>query len=161
MKEGRESAYLSQNLARIRRDMPLEADLEEMNRPPRKEDMNEIFRRMGFQKLAVDFQKIEFFKESGTADDYALPEEKFCPEAWSEDLSFEGKVAALVPELSGQSPFFTCDSAVICCANNIFLVQKSQIQKVFLQLRKAFAVVTENSKACWENRIECGGNSFF
>lgn len=161
LKEGRESAYLSQNLARIRRDMPLEADLEEMNRPPRKEDMNEIFRRMGFQKLAVDFQKIEFFKEPGTADDYALPEEKFCPEAWSEDLSFEGKVAALVPELSGQSPFFTCDSAVICCENNIFLVQKSQIQKVFLQLRKAFAVVTENSKACWETGLNVEGIPFF
>lgn len=162
LRTGKESAYLSQNLARIRRDIPLKTDLKEMNCPPRKEEMDEIFRRMGFQKLGHDFQQIEFFKTpGGHTSAPQVSAVKFHRQVWSDQLSFQGKVVSLVPQLSGQPPFFTCSSAVLCCGEEAFLLDGTQMGKVFEKLTEARAVIAENSKVWWETGLPAEKIPFF
>jgi DNA polymerase-1 len=51
LRDGRELAYLSQELSRIRRDVPLEVDLDDLALKPYTEDLVDLFNRLGFQRM--------------------------------------------------------------------------------------------------------------
>lgn len=62
IRAGKESAYLSQELARIRRDVPLDAPLADMCRPVHGGEMAALFRELGFESLAEEFSGLPRFR---------------------------------------------------------------------------------------------------
>ena len=51
----KEAAYLSYDLATIRRDIPLESTLDEMKQPVHLDEMNALFRRLGMDTMVSEF----------------------------------------------------------------------------------------------------------
>lgn len=158
LRNGRDSAYLSQTLARIRRDVPLEASLEDMCRPIHAEEMTALFRELGLDQVAAEFSRLPRF-EALAAHREEKEERPLSP--WDGTANLAGKVCALGMSLTGTAPFHDWDGAVIACGDEAWAVEKDGAESAAAALRTASVVAVADSKAIRESTFPCEGIPFF
>lgn len=150
---GRESAYLSRDLARIRTDVPIETDLADMARPVHAEEMKTLFKALGFQNLLKDFSGFrrygELLEENGKETVSQLPADiPVLP--WVKGIDIKGEIVSLVPVISGTAPFYACSGAVLTTAHGVYSLDHEELQQALPALASAGAVAVEDTKALWE-----------
>ena len=156
IRAGREAAYLSQNLATIRRDVPLTAPLSEMNLPAHAEGMAALFARLGFSKLLPDFYAYDRFAPQETSP--AISEETApAVQPWSETVSFAGKTVALSATFFGSAPFYRIEAVVAFDGETYYAFPKD----AFAALQKAERVLVSDAKSFYESDGETDGISFY
>lgn len=160
VRAGKDSAYLSQTLARIRRDVPIETTLDEMRQPVHGEEMAELFTRLGFEAAAEEFSALPRFQALAEAKKTevaaALPEAA----PWEDGIDLTGKTAALAAEFSGTAPFLSVTSAAIACGDRIWTVAPDQAASAAKALSRAKVVAAADTKALWEGGFPCRGITF-
>lgn len=161
VRNGKDDAYLSQTLATIRRDVPVETTLEEMHQPVHTEEMAELFARLGFEQLAGEFSQLPRFQAIASVKKEEIKQEIKAPEPWDETIDFTGKVVSFVPHLEGKAPFYSWDCAVVVCGDAAWTVTPKDSGALSAALRSALAVVVGDSKAVWEMGFSAEGIHFF
>lgn len=159
LRAGKDAAYLSQTLARIRRDVPVDAPLEAMHQPVHADEMRELFQRLGFEQLAEEFAALPRFQALATAKQEAKPARTLRPWDGTEDLT--GRVCALSLSLTGTAPFYGWDAAVISCGDEAWEVAEDEAESAAAALRQAKAVAAADSKSLRESGFPCEGVPFF
>jgi DNA polymerase-1 len=154
----RDNAYLSRDLATIRRDIPLESTLDEMRQPVHIGEMQELFHRLGMESLVKSFSELPRFKDLA-AEKAAAVEEKVTIELtpWADGLSLKGKTVALVPVLTGSRPFFKAQSVVVTDGSHFWEAHPDVYAQVAQSLREADHVVTDDSKKIRESDFPTEG----
>lgn len=161
VRNGKDSAYLSQTLARIRRDVPVETTLEDMCQPVHVGEMAELFTRLGFEQLVSEFSHLPRFQALASAKKAEVKQEMKPAVPWDGKADLTGKVVSLVPHLGGTAPFYSWDSAVVCCGDTSWVISPKDASSLATALQKAEAVVVSGGKAIWEMGFPAEGISFF
>ncbi len=155
----KDMAYLSYDLAKIKRDIPLETTLEEMKQPVHIEEMKELFQKLGINLLS-DFANLPRFQELAEAKRVESQQKLLPVEPWkAQDLS--DKVVALVGDLEGKAPFFTAKEMVVVADGHAYAVQPGQYGDLAANLQQAKVVLTETSKSLMESDFPCETLPFF
>ena len=155
----KDMAYLSYELAKIKRDIPLETTLEEMKQPVHVAEMKELFEKLGI-KLLSDFATLPRFMELAEAKKEESRQHLLTIEDW-DGQSFVGEVAAVSAELEGSSPFFSAKEIVVVSHGHAYLVRPEQYVSLTYALQQADAVLTDQSKALMESDFPCEDLPFF
>lgn len=145
----KELAYLSYDLATIKRDVPLETSLEEMHQPVHFEEMRLLFQKLGIN-LLQQFASLPRFQALAEAKKEQSRAELVKALPWQGE-AFDKRVAALVIDRSGSAPFFKARSAVVVCEGRAYTACPAQYEKLAEALAKAKAVVTVYAKALTES----------
>lgn len=146
----KELAYLSYKLATIKRDVPIEAPLSDMNQPVHEAEMKELFGRLGIN-LLKQFAELPRFRELSQVK--KEENEKSLPtvEDWNPTISLQGKVAGLWAHLTGKAPFFQAEEVILSAEGHAWLVTKENYGRAAAALKEAAAVVVEDSKVLLES----------
>ena len=145
----KELAYLSYDLATIKRDVPLETSLEEMHQPVHFEEMRVLFQKLGIN-LLQQFASLPRFRALAEAKKEQSRAELVKALPWKGE-AFDEKVAALLIDRSGIAPFFTARSAVVVSEGRAYTAVPAQYEKLAEALAKAKTVVTVDAKALQES----------
>ena len=133
----KELAYLSYDLATIKRDVPLETSLEEMHQPVHFEEMRVLFQKLGIN-LLQQFADLPRFRALAEAKKEKSQRELVKAEPWQGE-AFDEKIAALLIDRSGIAPFFTARSAVVVSEGRAYTAVPAQYEKLAEVLAKAQA----------------------
>ena len=155
IRAGRETAYLSQKLATIRKDVPISAPLSDMNRPPHAEEAEALFARLGLSKLLPEFYAFERFAQAETSIKKEETDITVLP--WSESVSLAGKTVALSASFSGTAPFYHVESAVLFDGEAAYAFPK----EAATSLRQAERVLVLDAKKWYESDWDVAGVSFY
>ena len=155
----KEMAYLSYDLAKIKRDIPLETTLEEMKQPVHIEEMKELFQKLGINLLS-DFANLPRFQELAEAKRVESQQKLLPVEPWKAE-DFSDKVVALVGDLDGKAPFFTAKEMVVVADGHAYAAQPDQYGDLSANLQQAKVVLTETSKSLMESDFPCETLPFF
>ena len=155
----KELAYLSYELAAIRRDIPLDTTLEEMKQPVHIEEMRELFQKLNIRLLS-EFANLPRFKELAEAK---KEESKACllPQAPWQGESFEGKETALVADIEGTAPFFQAKNIVVVTEGKAYVAEPMQYEMLCEALQQAKVVLTDRAKVLLESDFPCETLPFF
>lgn len=156
----KELAYLSYKLATIKRDVPIEAPLSDMNQPVHEAEMKELFGRLGIN-LLKQFAELPRFRELSQVK--KEENEKSLPtvEDWNPSISLQGKVAGLWAHLTGKAPFFQAEEVILSAEGHAWLVTKENYGRAAAVLKEAAAVVVEDSKVLLESDFPAEDLPFF
>ena len=130
----KELAYLSYDLATIKRDVPLETSLEEMHQPVHFEEMRVLFQKLGIN-LLQQFADLPRFRALAEAKKEKSQRELVKAEPWQGE-AFDEKIAALLIDRSGIAPFFTARSAVVVSEGRAYTAVPAQYEKLAEASRK-------------------------
>lgn len=147
----KEAAYLSYDLATIRRDIPLESTLDEMKQPVHLDEMNALFRRLGMDTMVSEFSRLPRFEALAREKKEQTATQIKEAEPWSEDISVEGETLALVIPFTGTAPFLQAPFVMIVSHDHVWRAEKEQFPQVQKVLSKAAHVVVTDSKKLWES----------
>ena len=147
----KEAAYLSYDLATIRRDIPLESTLDEMKQPVHLDEMNALFRRLGMDTMVSEFSRLPRFEALAREKKEQTATQIKEAEPWSEDISVEGETLALVIPFTGTAPFLQAPFVMIVSHDHVWRAEKEQFPQVQKVLPKAAHVVVTDSKKLWES----------
>lgn len=153
----KEAAYLSYDLATIRRDIPLESTLDEMKLPVHLDEMNALFRRLGMDTMVSEFSRLPRFEALAREKKEQTATQIKEAEPWSEDISVEGETLALVIPFTGTAPFLQAPFVMIVSHNHVWRAEKEQFPQVQKVLSKAAHVVVTDSKKLWESDFPLHG----
>lgn len=153
----KEAAYLSYDLATIRRDIPLESTLDEMKQPVHLDEMNALFRRLGMDTMVSEFSRLPRFEVLAREKKEQTATQIKEAEPWSEDISVEGETLALVIPFNGTAPFLQAPFVMIVSHDHVWRVEKEQFPQVQKVLSKAAHVVVMDSKKLWESDFPLHG----
>lgn len=153
----KEAAYLSYDLATIRRDIPLESTLDEMKQPVHLDEMNALFRRLGMDTMVSEFSRLPRFEALAREKKELIATQIKEAEPWSEDISVEGETLALVIPFTGTSPFLQAPFVMIVSHDHVWRAEKEQFPQVQKVLSKAAHVVVTDSKKLWESDFPLHG----
>ena len=153
----KEAAYLSYDLATIRRDIPLESTLDEMKQPVHLDEMNALFRRLGMDTMVSEFSRLPRFEALAREKKEQTATQIKEAEPWSEDISVEGETLALVIPFNGTAPFLQAPFVMIVSHDHVWRVEKEQFPQVQKVLSKAAHVVVMDSKKLWESDFPLHG----
>ena len=158
--ENKDMAYLSYKLATIKRDVPLDTTLEDMKQPIHIEEMRKIFSTLGI-RMIDEFANLPRFRmlseQKKVENEHTQPK----VEIWDDSISLTGKVVGLRAKLTGMKPFLTADSIVIASDGKAYEIRKDQWKPASDALKKAKAVVIEDSKLLMESDFPTEGLPFF
>lgn len=160
LRENKDMAYLSYKLATIKRDVPLDAPLEDMKQPVHLEEMKELFSRLGIN-LLKQFAELPRFRMLSEMKKEESAETLVEVKPWDSSLSFKDKVTALWADLSGKAPFLASSMVVISSGNEVYSAIPSQYEEVREKLKEAKAIVVEDSKSIIESDFEGDDLPFF
>ncbi|WP_297040671.1 DNA polymerase I [uncultured Dialister sp.] len=156
----KDMAYLSYKLATIKRDVPLDAPLEDMKQPVHLAEMKELFGKLGIN-LLKQFAELPRFQELSQVkkeeNEEALPE----VEIWNSSVSLQGKIAGLWAHLSGRAPFFKTEEVVVSADGHAWLIHKEDFASAAGAMKEAKAVVVEDSKVFLESDFPTENIPFF
>ena len=147
----KEAAYLSYDLATIRRDIPLESTLDEMKQPVHLDEMNALFRRLGMDTMVSEFSRLPRFEALAREKKEQTATQIKEAEPWSEDISVEGETLALVIPFTGTAPFLQAPFVMIVSHDHVWRAEKEQFPQVQKVLSKAAHVVVTDSKKLRES----------
>ncbi len=153
----KEAAYLSYDLATIRRDIPLESTLDEMKQPVHLDEMNALFRRLGMDTMVSEFSRLPRFEALTREKKEQTATQIKEAEPWSEDISVEGETLALVIPFTGTAPFLQAPFVMIVSHDHVWRTEKEQFPQVQKVLSKAAHVVVTDSKKLWESDFPLHG----
>ena len=153
----KEAAYLSYDLATIRRDIPLESTLDEMKQPVHLDEMNALFRRLGMDTMVSEFSRLPRFEALAREKKEQTVTQIKEAEPWSEDISVEGETLALVIPFTGTAPFLQAPFVMIVSHDHVWRAEKEQFPQVQKVLSKAAHVVVTDSKKLWESDFPLHG----
>lgn len=153
----KEAAYLSYDLATIRRDIPLESTLDEMKQPVHLDEMNALFRRLGLDTMVSEFSRLPRFEALAREKKEQTATQIKEAEPWSEDISVEGETLALVIPFTGTAPFLQAPFVMIVSHDHVWRAEKEQFLQVQKVLSKAAHVVVTDSKKLWESDFPLHG----
>lgn len=153
----KEAAYLSYDLATIRRDIPLESTLDEMKQPVHLDEMNALFRRLGMDTMVSEFSRLPRFEALTREKKEQTATQIKEAEPWSEDISVEGETLALVIPFTGTAPFLQAPFVMIVSHDHVWRAEKEQFPQVQKVLSKAAHVVVTDSKKLWESDFPLHG----
>lgn len=153
----KEAAYLSYDLATIRRDIPLESTLDEMKQPVHLDEMNALFRRLGMDTMVSEFSRLPRFEALAREKKEQTATQIKEAEPWSEDISVEGETLALVIPFTGTAPFLQAPFVMIVSHDHVWRAEKEQFPQVQKVLSKAAHVVVTGSKKLWESDFPLHG----
>lgn len=153
----KEAAYLSYDLATIRRDIPLESTLDEMKQPVHLDEMNALFRRLGMDTMVSEFSRLPRFEALAREKKEQTATQIKEVEPWSEDISVEGETLALVIPFTGTAPFLQAPFVMIVSHDHVWKAEKEQFPQVQKVLSKADHVVVTDSKKLWESDFPLHG----
>ena len=153
----KEAAYLSYDLATIRRDIPLESTLDEMKQPVHLDEMNALFRRLGMDTMVSEFSRLPRFEALAREKKELIATQIKEAEPWSEDISVEGETLALVIPFTGTAPFLQAPFVMIVSHDHVWRAEKEQFPQVQKVLSKAAHVVVTDSKKLWESDFPLHG----
>lgn len=153
----KEAAYLSYDLATIRRDIPLESTLDEMKQPVHLDEMNALFRRLGMDTMVSEFSRLPRFEALAREKKEQTATQIKEAEPWSEDISVEGETLALVIPFTGTAPFLQAPFVMIVSHDHVWRAEKEQFPQVQKALSKAAHVVVTDSKKLWESDFPLHG----
>ena len=153
----KEAAYLSYDLATIRRDIPLESTLDEMKQPVHLDEMNALFRRLGMDTMVSEFSRLPRFEALAREKKEQTATQIKEAEPWSEDISVEGETLALVIPFTGAAPFLQAPFVMIVSHDHVWRAEKEQFPQVQKVLSKAAHVVVTDSKKLWESDFPLHG----
>ena len=153
----KEAAYLSYDLATIRRDIPLESTLDEMKQPVHLDEMNALFRRLGMDTMVSEFSRLPRFEALAREKKELIATQIKEAEPWSEDISVEGETLALVIPFTGTAPFLQAPFVMIVSHDHVWRAGKEQFPQVQKVLSKAAHVVVTDSKKLWESDFPLHG----
>lgn len=153
----KEAAYLSYDLATIRRDIPLESTLDEMKQPVHLDEMNALFRRLGMDTMVSEFSRLPRFEALAREKKEQTATQIKEAEPWSEDISVEGETLALVIPFTGTAPFLQVPFVMIVSHDHVWRAEKEQFPQVQKVLSKAAHVVVTDSKKLWESDFPLHG----
>ena len=131
----KEAAYLSYDLATIRRDIPLESTLDEMKQPVHLDEMNALFRRLGLDTMVSEFSRLPRFEALAREKKEQTATQIKEAEPWSEDISVEGETLALVIPFTGTAPFLQAPFVMIVSHDHVWRAENEQ----FLQVQKVLS----------------------
>ncbi len=151
LREHRDSAYLSQELATIERDVPLAFDWEEMIPQARPAEVEELFRRLGFQQV---LSKLEQARLVATAGDlFALPAESAPVEAiaYVENAAAQVVAAwdsiAVAMQVSGRVPHVVCEGLAVAAGDTMYYWDGTRAGEIIeAVLASELHVVTTSAK---------------
>lgn len=155
----KDMAYLSYELAKIKRDIPLETTLDEMKQPVHIEEMRELFQKLGINLLS-DFANLPRFQELAEAKRVESQKKLLPVESWN-GQDFSEKAVAVVADLTGEAPFLTAKDMVVVADGHAYEVKPAQYEDLSKALQKAEVVLTEASKALMETDFPCETLPFF
>ena len=153
----KEAAYLSYDLATIRRDIPLESTLDEMKQPVHLDEMNALFQRLGMDTMVSEFSRLPRFEALAREKKEQTATQIKEAEPWSEDISVEGETLALVIPFTGTAPFLQAPFVMIVSHDHVWRAEKEQFLQVQKVLSKAAHVVVTDSKKLWESDFPLHG----
>lgn len=153
----KEAAYLSYDLATIRRDIPLESTLDEMKQPVHLDEMNALFRRLGMDTMVSEFSRLPRFEALAREKKELIATQIKEAEPWSEDISVEGETLALVIPFTGTALFLQAPFVMIVSHDHVWRAEKEQFPQVQKVLSKAAHVVVTDSKKLWESDFPLHG----
>lgn len=153
----KEAAYLSYDLATIRRDIPLESTLDEMKQPVHLDEMNALFRRLGLDTMVSEFSRLPRFEALAREKKEQTATQIKEAEPWSEDISVEGETLALVIPFTGTAPFLQAPFVMIVSHDHVWRAENEQFLQVQKVLSKAAHVVVTDSKKLWESDFPLHG----
>lgn len=153
----KEAAYLSYDLATIRRDIPLESTLDEMKQPVHLDEMNALFRRLGMDTMVSEFSRLPRFEALAREKKEQTATQIKEAEPWSEDISVEGETLALVIPFTSTAPFLQAPFVMIVSHDHVWRAEKEQFLQVQKVLSKAAHVVVTDSKKLWESDFPLHG----
>lgn len=153
----KEAAYLSYDLATIRRDIPLESTLDEMKQPVHLDEMNALFRRLGMDTMVSEFSRLPRFEALAREKKEQTATQIKEAEPWSEDISVEGETLALVIPFTSTAPFLQAPFVMIVSHDHVWRAENEQFLQVQKVLSKAAHVVVTDSKKLWESDFPLHG----
>ena len=153
----KEAAYLSYDLATIRRDIPLESTLDEMKQLVHLDEMNALFRRLGMDTMVSEFSRLPRFEALAREKKEQTATQIKEAEPWSEDISVEGETLALVIPFTGTAPFLQAPFVMIVSHDHVWRAEKEQFPQVQEVLSKAAHVVVTDSKKLWDSDFPLHG----
>lgn len=153
----KEAAYLSYDLATIRRDISLESTLDEMKQPVHLDEMNALFRRLGMDTMVSEFSRLPRFEALAREKKEQTATQIKEAEPWSEDISVEGETLALVIPFTSTAPFLQAPFVMIVSHDHVWRAEKEQFLQVQKVLSKAAHVVVTDSKKLWESDFPLHG----
>lgn len=156
----KDMAYLSYKLATIKRDVPMDASLEDMKQPVHVAEMKELFGKLGIN-LLKEFAALPRFQELSQVKKEESEEILPPVEIWNPAVSFKGKTAALWAHLSGKAPFFKAEEVVAAADGHAWLVEADNFGPAAEALKEAEAVVVEDSKSLLESDFPAEDLPFF
>ena len=159
--ENKDLAYLSYNLATIKKDVPFKFSLDEMKQPVHFSEMEDFFARLGLTRISDKYSSLPRFKELSAAKKEEIQTRSVKVETFTEDVSLEGKVAALALQYEGKSPFYKATYAVVACEGHAYSVLPNQFEECGKILKTAKEVVVENSKIIYESNFPFEGIPFY
>ena len=159
--ENKDLAYLSYNLATIKKDVPFKFSLDEMKQPVHFSEMEDFFARLGLTRISDKYSSLPRFKELAAAKKEEIQTRSVKAEAFTKDISLEGKVAALALQYEGKSPFYKATYAVVACEGHAYSVLPNQFEECGKILKTAKEVVVENSKIIYESNFPFEGIPFY
>ena len=160
VRSGKEAAYLSQVLARIRRDVPIETTLKDMQQPVHAGEMVELFASLGFESMAEEFSKLPRFRALAATKQKEVQQMLPICKPWTETVDLSGKKVSLAIHAEGRAPFFKWENAVIACGDELWDVRPEQTESAGNALRQAASVAAVNTKVIWESGFPCEGIPF-
>ena len=155
----KDMAYLSYELAKIKRDIPLETTLDEMKQPVHIEEMRELFQKLGINLLS-DFANLPRFQELAEAKRVESQKKLLSVEPW-DGQDFSKKAVAIVADLIGEAPFLTAKNMVVVADGHAYEVKPAQYGDLSKALQKAEVVLTEGAKVLMESDFPCETLPFF
>lgn len=158
--ENKDMAYLSYKLATIKRDVPLETTLEDMKQPIHIEEMRKIFSTLGI-RMIDEFANLPRFQMLSQQKKVENEQSRPKVEEWDDSISMDGKIVGIRAKFTGLKPFLSAGSVVISVDDKAYEIGKDQWQRASEALKKAKALVIEDSKLLMESDFPTDGLPFF
>lgn len=158
--ENKDMAYLSYKLATIKRDVPLETTLEDMKQPIHIEEMRKIFSTLGI-RMIDEFANLPRFQMLSQQKKVENEQSRPKVEEWDDSISTDGKIVGIRAKFTGLKPFLSAGSVVISVDDKAYEIGKDQWQRASEALKKAKALVIEDSKLLMESDFPTDGLPFF
>jgi len=161
LKENKELAYLSYQLATIKKDVPIETSLHEMDRPVHYDEMETFFLHLGLKRIANKYDELSRFKTLAKEKKEETKAESWCVRPFEELEDKEDDILSLSLTVSGTAPFYHIESLMIGCDGCAYQVPEDCYEEAAKRLQKAKAVIVVDSKLIYETNFSSDHISFF
>ena len=159
IRAGKEDAYVSQKLATICRNVPIETSLDDMKKPAHTDEMAALFEKLGLRKTASDFARLPRFSALAKESEKAAVALEILP--WDADLDFSEKSVSLSLHITGEAPFLSWDTGAISCEGKLYRVTPDASPAVVEALSHASSVCVAGAKEIIEAGFPVSDISLF